>query len=70
MTPWDACPAGPGLEVVDRYIDRPEHEAFAHVVVLVGCVDIVAGAAGPPLLLVNMQVVEVDVPIPEIGHCL
>lgn len=70
MTPWDACPAGPGLEVVDRYIDRPEHEAFAHVVVLVRGVDIVAGTAVSPLFAVNVQTVEVDFPVPEICHCL
>jgi len=68
VTSGDAPAACLGLEIIDRYIDRPEHEALAEMVVLVGGVDIVAGTAGPPLFLVNMQVMEVDVHIPETGY--
>ena len=70
MTSGNACPTGRSLEVIDRYIDAPEHEAFAQVIELVRGMNIMAGAAGPPLLAVNVQIVEVDVPIPEIGHCI
>jgi hypothetical protein len=70
MTSGNACPAGRGLEVIDRYIDAPEHEAFAHVIELVRGVDIMTGAAGPPLFAVNVQIVEVDVPIPKTSYCV
>lgn len=70
MTSGNACSPGLGLEIIDRYIDRPEHKALAQVVVLIRSVNIVAGTAGPPLLAINVQVVEVDVSVPEIGHCL
>lgn len=70
MTTRDALAPGLGLEVIDRDIDCAEHEAFAQVVILIRGVDIVAGTAGPPLFAVNVQIVEIDLPVPEICHCL
>jgi len=70
MTSRHACPTGRGLEVVDRYIDAPEHEAFTQVVELVRGMEIMAGAAGPSLLAVNVQFVKVDIPVPKISYCV
>ena len=70
MTSGDATAACLGLEIIERYIDRSEHEALAEVVILVGGVDIVAGAAGSPLLVINVQLVEINVTVPEISYCV
>ena len=70
MTSRNTHPSGLGLEVIDRDIDSPEHKAFAQVVVLVRGMNVMAGAAGPSLLAINVQIVEIDVPVPEIGHCI
>ena len=70
MTSGDATAACLGLEIIERYIDSSEHEALAEVVILVGGVDIVAGAAGSPLLVINVQLVEINVTVPEISYCV
>lgn len=67
MTTDDAGAARCGLGQINRVTPGTERHLIADMLGLTAGVGIMAGRADPPFLIINMEIMEVVVPIPETG---